>query len=590
MMEVIPQPQKQEKYDKIIIFDEEYAYLPISKEYECVTKYMEEFLACSETAKKKIVFEVDESLKKEEYILDVDDDIKIISSSAEGAFRAVSTLKQLARQGKCEKQKIQDFPMIKERGIMLDISRGKVPYTESILKLIDMMADLKYNQLQLYLENIVFEYDHFPEYWQDMMPITKQELKEIQDYCKEKFIELVPNQNGFGHMGEWLKKEELKPLGITRDDGENTTTLNPLKKESLELVDTIYSDLLPYFDSEFLNVGMDEPFELGQGETREACEKDGKGRVYLDYLNKIIEMSNKKYNKVPMFWDDIVFDHPELIKEINPNSIVLDWGYEEEFPFMERCGYLKKHGLKFYTCPGTSTWGSFTGRFENMIYNIEAAAKACIVHEGEGVLLTDWGNGGHPQFLVMSYIPYIYGACCAWNYKVPRMLDTFTHTPYCKLNRNILKYVADYADEFLFDGNKVSSILRKMGNFYVLENNSLWDRTVTWDDSFRILNGEEPFMDAETSRQIASHMSNVKAEFLKLSKDTPYFDEIVCNCDMVILFARFIAYMVSKEADVTLKDELNLLKNEFLRLWEKENRIVGSEIFVGKLEKMMECM
>ena len=590
MMEIIPQPQKQEKFDKIITFKGEYSYSPINEEYEAVTKYLSGFLPCSEMAKGKLTFELDENLKKEEYILDVDDDITIISSSAEGAFRAASTLKQLVKHGECEKQRIQDFPMIKERGIMLDISRGKVPYKKSILALIDMMADLKYNQLQLYLENIVFEYDHFPEYWKDMMPITKQELEEIQNHCKEKFIELVPNQNGFGHMGHWLKKEELMHLGITRDDGNKTTTLNPLKKESLELVDTIYSDLLPHFESGFLNVGMDEPFELGQGETKEICEKEGKGRVYLDYLNKIIELSNKKYNKVPMFWDDIVFEYPELIKDINPECIFMDWGYEEEFPFMERCRYLKDLGLKFYTCPGTSTWASFTGRFENMIYNIEAAAKACIVHEGEGMLLTDWGNGGHPQFLVMSYLPYIYGANCAWNYKVWKKLDTFTHTPYCKMCNKIIGQCIAYADKFLFNDNKVGGILRKMANFYVLENNSIWDSTYLWTDSENALKGRNPVMDAPTCRQIASHMTNVKNEFLELDRETPYFDEIVCNCNMVILFARFLAYNISGVADLELKDELMALKKEFLRLWEKENRIVGSEIFAGRIDKMIECM
>ena len=85
-------------------------------------------------------------------------------------------------------------------------------------------------------------------------------------------------------------------------------------------------------------------------------------------------------------------------------------------------------------------------------------------------------------------------------------------------------------------------------------------------------------------------MENVKNEFLELSRETPYFDEILCNCNMVILFARFIAHKVSGENDERLKDELKILKNELLRLWEIENRIVGSEIFAGRVEKMIECM
>lgn len=589
-MEILPQPRKIEKFDENMIFDSEYAYKSLNDEYISVTKYISGFLKCSEKAEHKIIFKIDETLKKEEYILEADDDITIISSSAEGAFRAASTLKQLVRQKRIEKQKIHDYPMIKNRGIMLDISRGKVPEIKSLFKIIDIMADLKYNQLQLYLENIVFEYEHFPEYWKDMMPITKQELLEIKNYCNERFIELVPNQNGFGHMGKWLEKKELTNLGITRDDGENTTTLNPFKEESLQLVDTIYGDLLPYFDSEFVNVGMDEPFELGMGETREFCEKDGEGKVYLDYLNKILELANNKYKKTPMFWDDIVFNHPEYIKDVNPKSIVLDWGYEEEFPFMERCRILKEHGLKFYTCPGTSTWASFTGRFENMVYNIEAAAKACIVHGGEGFLLTDWGDGGHSQFIVMSFLPYIYGACCSWNYNVPRMLKDFTHTPYCKINRGILKYCIEYADEFLFEGNNVGALLREAANYYVLENNSLWNSTNIWGDSICILQGKDTWLDEFTCNQVRKYMQNIKEELLKLDKTTPYIDEIICNCDMVILFARFVAHKVCGVEDLQLKCELKALKEEFLRLWKKENREVGSEIFAGRIEKMIDLI
>lgn len=589
-MEILPQLQKCEYSDKEIVFANEYSYEPIREEYKKVTDYMQKYIKCSPRAENSIIFLIDESFREEEYSIEIDDDIIITSSCAEGAFRAAATLKQLVHGKKTQISTIYDYPMIKERGIMIDVSRGKVPKTEAIFKLVDMMADLKYNQLQLYLENLVFEYDHFTEYWKDMMPITKKEIVEIKKYCDDRFIELVPNQNGFGHMAKWIKKDELKSLGITREDGKNSSTLNPLKKESLELVDTIYGDLLPYFDSKLFNVGLDEPFELGMGETKDACEKYGRGKVYLDYLNKIIALANEKYNKIPMFWDDIVFNHPETIKDIKPECIVLDWGYEEEFPFMERCRVLKEHGLKFYTCPGTSTWGSYTGRFENMVYNIESAAKACIVHNGEGMLLTDWGNGGHPQFIVMSFLPYIYGACCSWNYKVPLAIEPFTHTPYSKVNRYILKYVIDYADEFLFEGNKVGAVLRKLANYYVLENCSIWDATVLFDDLGRIINGNETFIEPVSCLQIADYMQNIKEELLMLKSDTPYREEIICNCDMVILISKFIECQLGGRKDARLKDEILKLKADFLRIWEKENRACGSEIFAGRLDEMAEML
>ena len=69
---------------------------------------------------------------------------------------------------------------------------------------------------------------------------------------------------------------------------------------------------------------MDEPFELGLNETKEACEKHGVGKVYTDYLNKICELVSKKYNKTPMFWDDIVFKHPEQLENIPKKVIVME--------------------------------------------------------------------------------------------------------------------------------------------------------------------------------------------------------------------------------------------------------------------------
>ena len=50
-MEIIPQPQKQEKFDKIIDFNKEYSYISINEEYEYVTKYISGFLSFSEGAK-----------------------------------------------------------------------------------------------------------------------------------------------------------------------------------------------------------------------------------------------------------------------------------------------------------------------------------------------------------------------------------------------------------------------------------------------------------------------------------------------------------------------------------------------------------
>ena len=69
--------------------------------------------------------------------------------------------------------------------------------------MVDILSDLKYNQLQLYMESFVYEYKNFPEYTKDTDPLTQAEIRELDAHCKERFMLLVPNQNSFGHMAAW---------------------------------------------------------------------------------------------------------------------------------------------------------------------------------------------------------------------------------------------------------------------------------------------------------------------------------------------------------------------------------------------------
>ena len=117
------------------------------------------------------------------------------------------------------------------------------------------------------MESPVFDYKSFPDIVESDH-YTSEDIAELDKYCAERFIELVPNQNSLGHMEKWLKNEKLKRLAID-ENAEKVTTLNPLDPGSVELMDKIYGDLLPSFSSGLFNIGMDEPWELGSGKTKE---------------------------------------------------------------------------------------------------------------------------------------------------------------------------------------------------------------------------------------------------------------------------------------------------------------------------------
>ena len=105
-------------------------------------------------------------------------------------------------------------------------------------------------------------------------------------------------------------------------------------------------------------------------------------------------------------------------QRVSPTAIALNWGYEANHPFEREAALFAKSKIPFYVCPGTSTWQTLIGRHDNALANLRAAAKAGRKHGAIGYLITDWGDGGHPQPLAVSYLPLLAGASLAWNAKV----------------------------------------------------------------------------------------------------------------------------------------------------------------------------
>ena len=101
--------------------------------------------------------------------------------------------------------------MFEHRAYMLDISRDRVPTMETLKLIVDILARYRYNQLQLYTEH-TFQYEGHEEVWEDSSPMTPREIAKLQAYCQVQGVELVPNQNSFGHMERWLVHPKYNSL------------------------------------------------------------------------------------------------------------------------------------------------------------------------------------------------------------------------------------------------------------------------------------------------------------------------------------------------------------------------------------------
>jgi hexosaminidase len=359
------------------------------------------------------------------------DGLTVRAADPAGLFYGVCTLIQIIEQSAPELPALQitDWPDFAARGVMLDISRDRVWTMSTLYGLVDLLAGWKVNQLQLYTEH-TFAYTQHPEVWAFASPMTAEEIRELDAYCRARFVELVPNQNSFGHMHRWLTHARYAPLAETHDWFETPWgmrmqgpfSLAPVDPGSLDLVRGLYDELLPNFSSRQFNVGCDETIDLGQGRSRAAVAAAAPGRVYLDFLLEIYRAVTER-GRTMQFWGDIIIHHPELIAELPKDVVALEWGYEANHPFDAHAAEFSASGLSFYVCPGTSSWNSIAGRTANALGNLAAAAEAGLLHGATGYLNTDWGDNGHWQTLPMSYVGFAAGAAYSWAYAANCKLD-----------------------------------------------------------------------------------------------------------------------------------------------------------------------
>jgi len=337
------------------------------------------------------------------------------------------------------------------RGVLLDVSRNKVPTMATLKYLADLFASWKMNEIQMYTEN-TFAYQNHKVVWEGFSPMTAGEILELSQYCRERFIDLVPNQTSFAHMNQWFIHDQYKHLAEV--SGENShIPLSPAIPGSLDLMRELYSELLPNFSSKYFNINCDETDALGTGQSKKLVEEKGIGRVYLDY---ILELKNEidKYGRTTMFWGDIILKHPELIPELPKDMIALVWGYSATYPFDNNCKKFRDAGCPFYVCPGTSSWRSIVGRNQNAFANLKNAAINGIKHGALGYLNTDWGDGGHWQPLSVSYPTYLLGAALSWGYENNQQID---------VGKQVSRYV-------LYDPTEKSGqALIDIGNAYILK-------------------------------------------------------------------------------------------------------------------------
>ena len=359
---------------------------------------------------------------------------RIVARTSIGLDHGARTLSQLLTCGGYDPETrrwravpcvaLEDWPAFARRGVMLDVSRDRVPRMDRLFELVETLADWKLNELQLYFEH-AFAYRGHERVWRGVDPFTPDEIRALDAHCRAHGIELVPNQQSFGHLHHWLKHPEYRHLAEVPEGlvhpflGAGVTTpepfsLCPTDPRSLEFLGSLYDELLPCFTSSEFNVGLDETIDLGPGRSAAACRARGVGRVYLEFLQEVHGLVSARGKRM-QFWADILLHHEELVPEVPKDAVAMLWGYEADHPFERETATLAEAGLPFTVCPGTSSWQSIGGRLDNMLANIHSAAHWGAARGARGLLVTDWGDRGHLQPPSVSLPGFLVAADQAWN-------------------------------------------------------------------------------------------------------------------------------------------------------------------------------
>lgn len=518
-----------------------------------------------------------------------EDEIALDCQDAAGAYYAVCTLIQLLSRVPVQYPVLQgmeivDWPDFLVRGVMLDISRDKVYQMQTLLDLVDELSTWKINQLQLYTEH-TFAYQKHPTVWQDASPMTAEEIRQLDAYCRERHIELVPNQNSFGHMERWLKHEAYAHLAEVHGEyitpwGEVKTGpygLAPVEAGSLELLASLYDELLPNFSSDTLNVGCDETFDLGKGKSKAQCDRLGVGKVYLDFLLEIYHLV-KQRGKTMQFWGDIILKYPEFLNQIPGDVVGLIWGYEANHPFDQQAARFAAAGLQFYVCPGTSTWNSLAGRTDNTLGNLKNAAIQGLKHGASGYLITDWGDNGHWQTLPTSYLGFAAGAALSWcvsaNLELPvqKWLNRHVFEDQREIMGNLAYDLgnADHAEGLPLPGDG--------GYFWPLQLSLAQIREREKYRPEMFVNGLRRLTEIKQSYMGKADMERPDGELIQ--------HEFALTIRMMEHACRRALFALGKDDGSGLANDLSEIIAEYRRIWLLRNRPGGLKDSLARLQKL----
>ena len=238
--------------------------------------------------------------------------------------------------------------------------------------------------------------------------MTHAQVKELVAYAARYHIDVIPEQEAFGHLHHILKYDLYSDLAETP----HGHVLAPGQPGSMALIKQMFWEIDSLFPSKFVHLGADETVELGKGQTRQRVTDEGLGPVYLGFL-KSIDSTLKPLHKRLLFWGDIASGSPELVKTLPKDMIAVAWGYGPSKSFDRAITPFRQAGMETWVAPGVSNWSRVYPDNDVALRNIQGFVRDGQRLGATGVLNTSWDDDGEAIFN-QTWYGVLFGAAAGW--------------------------------------------------------------------------------------------------------------------------------------------------------------------------------
>jgi hypothetical protein len=355
---------------------------------------------------------------RDAYRLAIDSNgLTLAAGDAPGLFYGVQTLRQLLRSDPPHFPAlvIDDAPAYPYRGLLIDITRGRVPTMATLRDLVDRIAEAKLNLLMLYFE-FAFAFPSHPDIGQSMGQLTPDEARELSEYARTRHVEVVPALQTLGHSSYLLHLPAYRHLAED-PDADGPWMLSPALDETYELLGDLVGDVADAFDAPHFNICADEPRRLGQNRSRPLAERMGRGGIFARHvglLDRILGAAGRR----TLFFADILEQRPEVLRALPRDAILLNWHYlhkgpidRDRYPLTKR---IADAGYEQWVCPAVSDWRRLYPDLPMAVDNIATFAGDGIAHGATGFVVTSWGDHGGENLLAGNWYGLLFAAEQAW--------------------------------------------------------------------------------------------------------------------------------------------------------------------------------